>query len=204
MIGKRITSCFPGFSLLGDDPKTIEFFSFWVDLLAATASFAMVLITSISINLNDKQLKEIKRQWEEEHKPYLTCHLVVHNQIFRLCVTNSSNVVAKDVKISIENFLSKEPLYFNKLKEFLKNQVFLIPPQGNIYFNLLITAYREEEYLPKGYLQVSLRSGNADFGDFILYPSNHAYVIYENDSSEADISNKLDDLNKTIKNKKFL
>ncbi len=206
IIIKTIPRFFPNwpFTIIGEDPKTVGFFSLWVEILAAVASFAMVFVTSISVNLNNKQLTELIRQWKEDHTPYLTCHLVTRNSLFRLCVTNSSNVVAKDVHISIENYLEEEPLHFNKLKSFFDNQAFLIPPQEKIYFNLFISVFREEENLPKGHLMVSLKNGETDYGEFSLYPSNHAYVIYENDSSEAEISHKLDDLNNTIKNKKFL
>lgn len=206
VIIKAIPKIFPSWpiTIIGEDPKTIEFFSLWVGILSAVASFAMVFITGISVNLNNRQLEELKRQWKEEHKPYLTCHLVTHDHLFRLCVRNSSNIVAKDVHISIENHLHEVPLKFDKLKTFFEHQVFLIPPQENIYFNLLISAYRDEENLPTGYILVSMKCGESDFGDFALYPRNHAYVIYNNDSSEAEISNKLEDLNKTIKNKKFI
>ena len=195
---------FPNVYMLGDDTKNLGFYSFWADILCSIGSFSMVFITSKTIDLNERQLKELKRQWEEEHKPYLTCHLVTHDHIFRLCVTNSSNVVAKDIHISIENYLDKEPLRFDKLKTFLEHQVFLIPPQESIYFNLLITVYPEEENLPKGHLSVSIKCGEIDCGDYLLYPSHHAYIIYDNNSSESAITNKLEDLNRIIKNKKFL
>lgn len=203
---KAIPRFYPAwpYTIIGEDPKTIGFFSLWVEILSAVASFAMVFVTGISVNLNNRQLDELIRQWKEDHTPYLTCHLVTHDRFFRLCITNSSNVVAKDVHISIENFLEEEPLHFDKLKRFLDNQVFLIPPQEKIYFNLLISVFREVENLPKGYLLVSLKNEETDYGVFSLYPSNHAYVIYDNNSSEAEISNKLKDLNKTIKEKKFI
>jgi len=195
---------FSDWSMMGQNKATADFILFWANILTAAVSLSMVIVTAKSVELNENQLNELKRQWEEEHKPYLSCHLIVHRNIFRLCVTNSSNVVAKDVHVSIDNFLDKEPLRFENLKAFFEHQLFLIPPQDSIYFNLLISAYPEEEHLPKGHLLVSIKCGDLDYGDYKLYPSNHAYVIYGNDSSESDISNKLEDLNKTIKNKKFI
>ena len=201
---RSVSHFIPNMSMFGDNADSLNFYSFWADILCSIGSFAMVFITAKTVDLNERQLKELKRQWEDDHKPYLTCHLVTHDHIFRLCVKNASNVVAKDVHISIDNYLDKEPLRFNKLKTFFEHQVFLIPPQENIYFNLFISAYPEEENLPKGHLLISLKCGEFDFGDFKLYPSNHAYVIYDKDSSESEISNQLEDLNKTIKNKKFI
>ena len=195
---------FSNWSMMGQDKATADFILFWANILTSAVSLAMVIVTAKSVELNEGQLKELKRQWEEQNKPYLTCYLVTHNNHFRLCVSNSSNVVAKEVEISIEQHLDKEALYFDKLKKFFNHQTFLIPPQESIYFNLLITAYPEEENLPKGYLLVSLKCGDIDFGEFKLYPSNHSHVVYDKDTSESEISNKLDDLNRTIKNKKFI
>ena len=195
---------FSNWSIMGQNKANADFMLFWASIITSAVSLAMVIVTAKSVELNENQLSELKRQWREEHKPYLTCHLVTHGHIFRLRVTNSSNVVAKDVHISIENYLDKEPLRFDKLKTFFEHQVFLIPPQESIYFNLLISAYTEEDNLPKGHLSVSIKCGEIDYGDFILSPSHHAYIIYDTDGSESEITNKLEDLNRTIKNKKFI
>lgn len=195
---------FSNWSMMGQDKANADFILFWANILTSAVSLAMVIVTAKSVELNEGQLKELKRQWEEQNKPYLTCHLITHNNHFRICVTNSSNIVAKEVVIGIEQHLDEEPYNFDKLKNFFNNQAFLVPPQKSIYFNLLISAYPEEENIPKGYLLVSLKCSDIDFGEFKLYPSNHAHVIYDKDTSESVISRKLDDLNRTIKNKKFI
>lgn len=192
------------YQIIGSNPDTLGFYSFWADFLAAIASFSMVFITAVSVNLNEKQLTELKRQWEEEHKPYLTCHLVTFHNTFRLCVSNSSNVVAKDVQLTIDNHLEQEPLRFGRLKDFLERQSFIVPPRQNIYFPIMISAYCEEDNLPKGYIEVSIKWQNQDFESFKLFPSNHAFVIYENDSSENETKNSIDQLSAIIKNKKFI
>lgn len=164
----------------------------------------MMVATFITVIQNRSQVKELKRQWDSEHKPYLTCLLVTYDNSFRLCVTNSANVVAKDVHISIQSCLDQEPLRFERLKTFFERQSFLIPPNQSIYFALLISAYCDEDNLPKGYIEVSLSCEGQDFGTFQLYPSNHAYVIYDKERTGSDIKKSIDELNKTIKNKKFL
>lgn len=193
----------PAFTpIVGDNTVWLSFLG---SLIGALASFAMIFFTAKSLEQNRLQLDELKRQWAEAHKPYITCHLVTYHNIFRLCVTNSSNVVAQDVQISIKNYLDKAPLHFEALQQFLENKSFIIPPRENIYFNILITAFKEEENLPKGFLSVSAKCGDFDYGIFSLYPSHHAYIIYENDGgTESEISNRLEDLNSTIRNMRFM
>ncbi len=119
----------------------------------------MIFITAVSVNLNEKQLKELKRQWDEEHSPYLSCQLIVSGNYFKLRVHNSASVVADNVSIGIENYLRDTDIYrFDKLKDFLSSHSLVIPPNESIYFDILITAYKEIENLPQGHIEVSMKS----------------------------------------------
>lgn len=50
--------------------------TYWATYLAAIASFAMVFVTWLTLNQNKDQLDELKKQWEEEHKPNVLIYLV--------------------------------------------------------------------------------------------------------------------------------
>ena len=64
--------------------------TFWATYLAAIASFAMVFITWLTLKKNKEQndailqqnkdqLNEMKRQWENEHRPYLEVYQLKDN-----------------------------------------------------------------------------------------------------------------------------
>lgn len=64
--------------------------TFWATYLAAIASFAMVFITWLTLKKNKEQndailqqntdqLNEMKRQWENEHRPYLEVYQLKNN-----------------------------------------------------------------------------------------------------------------------------
>lgn len=176
--------------------------SFWATYLSAIASFVMVFITWRTLKQNRQQLDELKRQWNEEHTPYLSCQLIADNSYFKLRVFNSSNVVATDVAISINNCLKDKDVFrFSELKAFLTNQLFVIPPNESLYFDILITSYRDEENLPAGYIEVKLNTPTIDFGTFNLYPRNFAFVV--NGDRERPIVNAILKVADNIHNQEF-
>lgn len=192
----------PAFTpIVGDNTVWLSFFG---SLIGALASFVMIFFTAKTLEQNKQQLEELKRQWDEEHLPYLSCQLIPSNSWFKLRVLNSANVVAKSVSINIENCLENEDIYrFGILKEFLSNQSFIIPPLESIYFDILITAYKDIDNLPKGFIRVSLKSGDKDFGIFKLYPSNHAYMSFEKANIGREIVDSISKVSQSIRDKKF-
>ena len=190
--------------MLGEQEETLGFYSFWADILASIASFTMVFITSVSVNLNGKQLTELKRQWKEEHSPYLSCQLVPNNDHFSIRIINSGNVTAHDVKINIISNLSKEPNRFKDLQEYLKSHSFVIPPNESVYLYLGITPFKEIEHLPSGDLVVSLSTNETQFEKCILEPQNYAFTDKPGDPLRDCICNSMDKLSREIRDKRFL
>lgn len=99
------------------DPQT--WLSFWGSFIGSLASFAMIVITVHTLKQNKQQLDEMKRQWEEEHRPHLTCRIIVNKRAFFLQISNPSNYDASNVIISfgeelIENIDNKfKDMYIN-------------------------------------------------------------------------------------------
>lgn len=193
----------PAFTpIVGDNTVWLSFFG---SLIGALASFVMIFFTAKTLEQNKQQLNELRRQWNEEHLPYLSCQLIASGNYFKIRILNSANVVAKDVSVAIENCLENEEVYrLGNLQEFLKNQSFIIPPLESIYFDILITTYKDIENLPKGFIKVSLKSGNKDFGTFQLYPSNYAYMSFEKANIGREIVDSISKVSQSIKDKKFL
>lgn len=89
--------------------------SFWASFIGAIASFAMIAITYHSLQQNQSQLDEIKRQWEEEHRPFLSCRVIVYKKAFFLQIYNPSKFDAQNVSIVFgEDLLNNiDPKYKN-------------------------------------------------------------------------------------------
>lgn len=202
---------FPNMCMLGENTDNLGFYSFWADILCSIGSFTMVFITAKTIDLNERQLVELKRQWKEEHSPYLSCQLIAKSDHFLLRILNSGNTTANKVNISIDSELREPksfdkvlvPFRFKELKEFLETQEFVIPPHESLYFTIWITPYPEVENLPSGYISVSIKDTSKDFSVFQLYPRNFAFTSFEKENTGTSIVNAISEVNRTIKNKTF-
>lgn len=163
----------PAFTdIVGDNSTWLNFFG---SLIGALASFAMIFFTAKTLEQNKQQLDELKRQWEEEHSPSLSCQLITHNSLFVVQVINTSKVPAFNVKIDMESHIKRGMPYFDKMQEYLKKNTFTIPPFESLYFDINITPYKEIEQLPEGYIAVSLYLEKNKEGIFNLYPQHFAY-----------------------------
>lgn len=70
------------FKYVGD---SADWLGFWAAYISAIASFAMVIITWMTLSQNKAQLNEMKRQWEEEHRPRLEiyfCQNTISKQLW--------------------------------------------------------------------------------------------------------------------------
>ena len=121
-------------SVVGDP---VTWLAFWGSFIGAIASFAMVFITYYTLKQNKTQLEELKRQWEEEHRPHLSCRVIVYKKAFFLQIYNPSQYDAHEVKITFGEDLinhlnaTYRPLYENTSQ----NPVFI--PSGKAWNNLL-------------------------------------------------------------------
>ena len=85
------------FPVIGDSKTWL---SFWGSFIGALASFAMIVITIHTLKQNKLQLDEMKRQWEEEHRPHLVCRVIVYKKAFFLQIYNPSKYDASNVRIA--------------------------------------------------------------------------------------------------------
>ena len=101
----QIPSHFP---IIGDSQTWL---SFWASYIGAIASFAMIAVTFLTLKQNQAQLNEIKRQWEEEHRPHLVCRIIVNKKAFILQISNPSQF---DASFSFQLFAFQEVCVFEK------------------------------------------------------------------------------------------
>lgn len=86
--------------------------AFWPSYLSAIASFGMIALTAMALFYNNKtlannkeQLNELKRQWEEEHKPNVSVTFGYIGSTAYLRIVNTSKVEIKDLKIKGDFFI---------------------------------------------------------------------------------------------------
>ena len=106
----------------------------WV-AISSLLTFAMVIITVCTLWQNNKQLKEIKRQWSEQNRARLNISIVAKNNIFALKISNvgKSTAYGIDIKIS-QNFI--DCLYSDYVKntfEKLNNKKYILEAGNDKY-----------------------------------------------------------------------
>lgn len=163
----------PAFTpVVGDNANWLSFLG---TLIGALASFAMIFFTAKTLEQNREQLNELKRQWDEEHTPSLSCQLIPYSDHFMLQVLNTSNVTAHDVSIKLSTTIQRDIYLFDKLCNFLNKQTFTLPPRESIYFDIMISLYKDIEQLPDGYIDVTLSLKLNEVGTFKVYPKHYAF-----------------------------
>lgn len=96
-IGINLCYCFPVTCDIFKEP--MKWTEFWGTYLSALASFAMVIITWITLRQNKEQLNELKRQWNEKNKPIIHLTIEYIEKAFFLKVENIGNETLTKVRI---------------------------------------------------------------------------------------------------------
>ncbi len=112
---------------------------YWATYLAAIASFAMVFVTWRTLRQNKNQLDELKRQWEEEHKPNVLIYLVrgflsdsVDIEILNIGKSPAKNILFK-IDCSIFDDIPLDTVKENLKKIGNSRPSFLLPNESLIF-----------------------------------------------------------------------
>ena len=81
--------------------NSVTWLSFWATFIGSIASFCMVFFTALSLKQNKSQFDEMKRQWEEEHRPHIVFDLVCQSGMYLLRIKNIGRYDATNVKLGI-------------------------------------------------------------------------------------------------------
>lgn len=166
--------------------------TFWATYLAAIASFLMIYFTW-------KTLKEMQRQWKEQNTPIVSCSLEKSSDSLLVELHNTSQVPAHKIRVRIANNTGKDIHGFDKTCELLEKMTFEIPPFSIKQIPIMLTPYVGGEY--EGYLSVELSyCGKQELFDLYLKEINLTTWKY----STKDICGKIEHLDGTIKNKRFM
>lgn len=134
--------------------STENWLSFWASYLSAAATFIMVIYTSWTLKQNNEQLKEIKRQWKEEHRARLLFSIDCKQGLYVLKISNVGPEPAYNIKLKFsDSFINA--LMANAIKEVYKKlheKAFSIEGKSSKYFyispqygNASVTFYRTNE-----------------------------------------------------------
>lgn len=94
--------------------------SFWPTYLGAIGTFAMAIMTYKTLKQNNEQLYELKRQWEEEHRPRINISIAIYRKALFIKIKNIGVGNATDIKMSFnKDFIEKLPKA--KYKEMYEN-----------------------------------------------------------------------------------
>lgn len=118
--------------------EPVNWLMFWPTYISAAASFLMIYVTYLTLKQNRKQLDEMKRQWDEEHKKELVAYMVVHDSRFYLCIKNTSIVPITNIRASITHIPSGAHKPYVEFVNNFNNSVFSIEAGGCRYINTYV------------------------------------------------------------------
>lgn len=111
-------------SIIGDSKDWLSFWSVYIGSIGSIIMAVVAFVTlkqnksltdqnEILIAQNKEQLDELKRQWEEEHRPRINLSIIVYRKAFHIKIKNIGKGNATDIKLSfnkdfIENLLMEE------------------------------------------------------------------------------------------------
>lgn len=174
--------------------------TFWATYLAAIASFAMVFITWLTLKKNKEQndailqqnkdqLNEMKRQWEEDHRPKIEAYLIKGSTIAdkrEIEFVNIGASPAEDIIFHLDSqFIDGAPIE-EIAKDVLRKlgnatPAFLFPHETQSF------SIYEKEYVPNAwkYGQIYTIAGvpvdEAEFRAFVGYVSQYGEISIKGD-----------------------
>lgn len=190
----------PAFTPIVGDNET--WLSFIGTLIGALASFAMIFFTAKTLEQNREQLDELKRQWKEEHTPCLSCQLIPYSDHFLIQVINTSCVSAYNVSFTVNSTVQRKIYLFDELCSFLASQIFTIPANESLYFDLNLSLYKDIDQLPDGYLDVTIYINKEKIESYKLYPKHYAFCTSK--IGNPTLSRGFDNIASKIGNSKYL
>ena len=129
--------------------KPETWIAFWPSYLSAIASFGMIALTAIALLFNNEtlrnnkeQLDEMKRQWEEEHKPNVSVSFNIMNSVGAFRIVNTSVVEVKELSIIAEFYHDGQKVEYATFPELTTLKI-NIEPKGIRNVRILDLAFKE-------------------------------------------------------------
>lgn len=119
-----------------------EWLAFWPSYLSALASAVMIAYTAMTLKNNKEQLNELKRQWEEEHKPNVSVSFNIMNSVGAFRIVNTSVVEVKELSIIAEFYHDGQKVEYATFPELTTLKI-NIEPKGIRNVRILDLAFKE-------------------------------------------------------------
>ena len=119
-----------------------EWLAFWPSYLSALASAVMIAYTAMTLKNNKEQLDELKRQWEEEHKPNVSVSFNIMNSVGAFRIVNTSVVEVKELSIIAEFYHDGQKVEYATFPELTTLKI-KIEPKGIRNVRILDLAFKE-------------------------------------------------------------
>ena len=119
-----------------------EWLAFWPSYLSALASAVMIAYTAMTLKNNKEQLDELKRQWEEEHKPNVSVSFNIMNSVGAFRIVNTSVVEVKELSIIAEFYHDGQKVEYATFPELTTLKI-NIEPKGIRNVRILDLAFKE-------------------------------------------------------------
>lgn len=119
-----------------------EWLAFWPSYLSALASAVMIAYTAMTLKNNKEQLDELKRQWEEEHKPNVSVSFNIMNSVGAFRIVNTSVVEVKELSIIAEFYHDGQKVEYATFPELATLKI-NIEPKGIRNVRILDLAFKE-------------------------------------------------------------
>lgn len=119
-----------------------EWLVFWPSYLSALASAVMIAYTAMTLKNNKEQLDELKRQWEEEHKPNVSVSFNIMNSVGAFRIVNTSVVEVKELSIIAEFYHDGQKVEYATFPELTTLKI-NIEPKGIRNVRILDLAFKE-------------------------------------------------------------
>ena len=97
----------PNELFVGDSKDWLSFLGVYI---GAIANLLMVFVAYKALKQNNVQLTELRRQWEEEHRPRINISIVIYRDAFYIKIKNIGKENATEIKLSFnKDFIEKIP-----------------------------------------------------------------------------------------------
>lgn len=109
--------------------------SFWGTYIGSIGTILMVFITYKTLKQNNEQLDELKRQWEDEHRPRINISIAIYRKALFIKIKNIGVGNATNIKLSFnKDFIMKLPKEnYKELYTNVEKRPFSIEPGGAKY-----------------------------------------------------------------------
>lgn len=193
----NFTLLIPAFTnIVGTETDWLEF---WGTYLSAIASFAMVFITW-------KTLEQMKKQWEDEHRPLLDIYIVKENCLqkgYTIEILNIGNSPAINICCTFDDELLKkieDEKAKDKLNQFIGDvQLSLLPNEARSYQLCTKDTIDVNQY---EYYICETKTEEANYNSFCTHIEGKDYIQAKlNYKDNRNISYSLD-INVSTKNRR--